>query len=431
MKQHSIYLISAITAVLFVFTSCEKAPDTDDQTSVVSVIDITLNRSSATMRISDTLTLTALFLPENATNKTVTWSSSNTTVATVNGGMVIAISEGTATVTATAQDGNHITTCNITVNLEGVNASIPVTSVTLNQTTATLQINETLALTATVLPINATNRNVTWTSSNPFIASVFNGIVTAIAQGTATITVTTRDGYHTATCAITVAPSVDDTDSANSLFIVADVVNSNQLGFIRRVRAAVLGGTTEQTIASSNFYSTGSNNFSFTLVDSPDYFMPINLEGLTVNPIGTRAAFADIEAFTSTSGAFNSEHWAGNFWLERWEETDTSYTLAWVEFIYAERDVTITGIIDEVSWSETWNVTLKKGWNRVYVTSVYNHLPYTERIIYSSTPVSGLTWIFYGENPAGAPNNDRFASPAKKRMQERDRRSNRSNLFAR
>ncbi|MEE1069892.1 MAG: DUF4832 domain-containing protein [Paludibacteraceae bacterium] len=80
----------------------------------------------------------------------------------------------------------------------------PVTSVSLDKTSATLEIGETETLTATITPNTATNKNVSWTSSNTSVATVENGVVTAVAAGTATITVTTADGNKTATCAVTV-----------------------------------------------------------------------------------------------------------------------------------------------------------------------------------------------------------------------------------
>ncbi len=81
-----------------------------------------------------------------------------------------------------------------------------VTGVALDKTTATLTEGETLALKATVAPENAINKTVTWTSSDEVVATVANGVVTAKSAGTAIITVTTEDGGHNASCAVTVCP---------------------------------------------------------------------------------------------------------------------------------------------------------------------------------------------------------------------------------
>jgi uncharacterized protein YjdB len=149
----------------------------------------------------DTGTLVATVAPANATNKNVTWASDNEAVATVVNGVVTPVAAGTATITVTTEDGGKTATCAVTVNP----ASVAVTGVTLDQSTMTLTAGgDTGTLVATVAPANATNKNVTWSTSNAAVATVANGVVTPVAEGTATITVTTEDGGKTATCAVTV-----------------------------------------------------------------------------------------------------------------------------------------------------------------------------------------------------------------------------------
>ena len=126
----------------------------------------------------------------------------------------------------TTVDGNFTATCEITV------ANIPVTSVSVSPTTATLNIGGTQQLTATVLPANATNKSVTWSSSNTAVATVStSGLVTAVAVGSATITVTTMDGNFTASCGVTVA-SVPTTFTVLTTQVPAgsEVDNSCELG---------------------------------------------------------------------------------------------------------------------------------------------------------------------------------------------------------
>ncbi len=91
-----------------------------------------------------------------------------------------------------------------TLTVQAKPASVPVTGVTLNKTALSLTVGGTETLTATITPDNATNKNVTWSSDTPSVASVNNGVVTAVGAGKATITVTTGDGSFTATCAVTV-----------------------------------------------------------------------------------------------------------------------------------------------------------------------------------------------------------------------------------
>ena len=170
----------------------------------IKVNKITLNKTTASVTKGKTLQLTATVTPGNATKKEVKWSTSNKNVAMVSpSGLVTAKSAGTATITCTAQDGSGVkATCKITVK----NPVVKVTKVTLNKTTATLAPKETLTLKATVTPTNATNKAVTWKSSNTKIATVSSsGKVTAKVAGTVTITCRAKDGSgKKATCKITV-----------------------------------------------------------------------------------------------------------------------------------------------------------------------------------------------------------------------------------
>ena len=166
---------------------------------IVHVTGVTLNHSALNMTVGGAdQTLTATVAPTDATDKSVSWSSSNTSVATVTNGVVQAVGAGTATITVTTTDGSKTATCTVTVTQ-------PVSGVSVSPTSATLNVGGTQQLTATVSPSTASNQNVTWSSSNTSVATVSNtGLVTAVATGTATISVTTADGSKTATCAITV-----------------------------------------------------------------------------------------------------------------------------------------------------------------------------------------------------------------------------------
>ena len=166
------------------------------------VVGVNLNRASATITIGDTETLTATVLPLYAANRSVIWSSSDENVATVNSsGMVTAVATGTAVITVTTVDGGFQDSCIITVTPQPV----LVTGVSLDETSATVTVGSTTTLTATVAPTNATNRDVAWSSSDESVAAVdAYGVVTAVATGTAVITVTTVDGGFQASCTVTV-----------------------------------------------------------------------------------------------------------------------------------------------------------------------------------------------------------------------------------
>lgn len=175
------------------------------------VTNITLNQTTATLDLDKTLTLIAIVSPDDATEKSVTWESSNPDVAALDDGTatksagdqtitVKPVAPGSTIITATANDGSGVTArCTVTVKQ-------PVTSITL-PATASVGISRTITLTPTILPENATDKTVTWESSNTGIATVSNGAVTGKAQGTATITVRANDGSgRSATCNVTVSP---------------------------------------------------------------------------------------------------------------------------------------------------------------------------------------------------------------------------------
>ena len=168
----------------------------------VNVTGVTLDKTTLELTEGESQTLKATVAPENATDKSVTWSSSATNIATVDAnGKVTAVAAGTATITVKTNDGGKTATCAVTVKAKIVS----VAGVSLDKTTLELTEGESQTLKATVAPENATDKSVTWSSSATNIATVdANGKVTAVAAGTATITVKTNDGGKTATCALTV-----------------------------------------------------------------------------------------------------------------------------------------------------------------------------------------------------------------------------------
>ena len=165
---------------------------------------VSLDRPAMTLGEGDQEQLCAAVQPDDATNHNVAWASSNEAIATVSSsGLVTAVKEGTADITATTQDGNHKATCRVTV----ATATVAATGVSLDKTAAALAVGGQEQLYAAVQPSNATNRSVTWASSNEAIATVSaGGLVTGVGAGTADITVRTQDGNHKAACKVTVAP---------------------------------------------------------------------------------------------------------------------------------------------------------------------------------------------------------------------------------
>lgn len=166
----------------------------------VDVESVTLSKASLSLKVGESDTLTAEVAPENATDRTVTWSSDNTEVATVDSnGKVMAAKAGTAIITATA-DGKSAA-CTVTVTQPVV--QIDVERVTLDRASLSLTVGKSETLKATVSPSNASNKAVAWSSSNEKAATVVNGKVTAKAKGSAVITARAANGKY-ATCKVTV-----------------------------------------------------------------------------------------------------------------------------------------------------------------------------------------------------------------------------------
>ncbi|MCQ2077869.1 MAG: Ig domain-containing protein, partial [Bacteroidaceae bacterium] len=170
---------------------------------LIPVSGVALNQYTATIKVGDApLALTATVKPSTASDKNVTWTSSNTNVATVNeDGEVTAVAAGETTITVKTNDGEFTAACVVTVT----NSIIPATTISLDLTSAVLKVNDQLTLTATIDPTSAP---VEWTSDNTGIATVDqDGKVTAVAEGEATITVTSVGKPEvSASCTLNVIP---------------------------------------------------------------------------------------------------------------------------------------------------------------------------------------------------------------------------------
>lgn len=174
-----------------------------DVVSFISVESVELDRTSASMNVGDRIILKATVTPEDATETTVTWSTSNPSVAVVNDGGVTAVSKGTAIITASC--GGSSAKCTITV--KEVEQNIPVTGITLDRTSAQMNVGDVLTLKATVTPANATASKVTWSTSDPSVAVVDGGKVTAVSKGTAMITASC--GGSSAACTVSVTSGTE------------------------------------------------------------------------------------------------------------------------------------------------------------------------------------------------------------------------------
>lgn len=253
----------------------------------VTSVSVSPNTSSISLQSSNkSVQLSANVLPSNASNKVVTWTSSNTNIATVtSSGYVTAKAVGSATITAiSTADGTKKGTATITVT----NDPIAVTGVNITDSTMTLGLGKTQALSAIVEPNNATNKNVTWLSSNASIVSVTSsGQITGKAVGTANITVKTVDGNFSDTIAVTVneIPAVTSVtglfyNSANNSESQANAYTVNDLNNGKSTGITYVGFGGEKVVASyvgSQSYLPRAGGLTLGSSSNPGY-IDITLE---------------------------------------------------------------------------------------------------------------------------------------------------------
>lgn len=183
-----------VLGVLLSFSCQEEIPQP------VAVQAVYLNATSMEITEGESATLVATISPNDAENKTVIWSSSNLSIASVVNGKVTALKAGKATITVKTDDGGKTATCEVTVNAK----VYPVTSITLDKTSVELKEGDEFTLTATIKPDNATNKNVIWSSSDSTVASVLSGKVKAHKSGRVIITARAEGGDKDAVCEIKV-----------------------------------------------------------------------------------------------------------------------------------------------------------------------------------------------------------------------------------
>ena len=167
---------------------------------VYPVESVSLDRTNAELTEGDEITLKATVKPDNATNKSVVWTSSNESVAKVVDGKVTALKAGSATITVKTQDGNRTAACDVTVKAK----VYPVENIVLDLTYIEIEIGNEMTIRATVYPSYATNQNLIWTSSDSSVASVSAGKVIAKEVGCAVIKATPEDGAKAAVCNVKV-----------------------------------------------------------------------------------------------------------------------------------------------------------------------------------------------------------------------------------
>lgn len=268
----------------------------------ISLQSININKQNIVIKEKSSDVLTISYTPSNATNKDITWKSSDTNIVTVNSsGKITGIKPGTATIKAISNDGGYVSICKVTVEA----ISKKVTSVSLNKKEINLIAGTEETLKATIKPDYAENKKIIWKSSNETVATVENGIVKAITPGTAEIKVTTEDGEKEDKCIITVkAPPVEKIvfseskkevyiSSETELKIIKEPINSvfenaiwessnEEIATVENgiVKAKNIGQT---TITVSNEDKTIIASIEIIVIEKPKEKIKIEIEGYNFN----------------------------------------------------------------------------------------------------------------------------------------------------
>jgi len=260
MKQK--YLLGFILPLLLL-TACKK-----DQPKPIHLQGITLSKDTVNLVIGAQASITVTLNPSNAVDTALVFSSSDSTIAKVKKpGFITGLKVGKAVITVKNSANTVSKTCVVNVLPVGV------TSVTLNKTTLNILINNTDSVKATVLSVNATYSNITWTSSDNTTASVNSkGIITAIKLGTVTITATSQDGKFSAACKVTVRDMVFFIDAiANYDLQTVGTTNTEAIWFFLKNNSAYPVVVTQWDVYDAKGFSIGEVTGTATIQPGIQY----------------------------------------------------------------------------------------------------------------------------------------------------------------
>jgi uncharacterized protein YjdB len=257
----------------------------------ILVSGIVLSSNSVNLTPTQTVQLSAIISPANASNQEIIWSSSNLAVATVLNGFITAIAPGSVNITVSSTDGSNIFEF-VLVTVTAV-PDIPVSNITLNQTSAILHPTNTLMLMATIMPSNATDKTVTWSSSSTNATVDSSGVVTAVSAGKAVIRVTTTSGNLVATCTLTIIVSV----ASVSISPITLTVNS---GSTKQLTTTIVPYN-----ATNKMVTWSSTNTSIATVNSLGVVSGISAGSTSIRVQTVDGGFSATSAVTVTIGVQN------------------------------------------------------------------------------------------------------------------------------
>ena len=245
------------------FAKDSSSPTTTDTN--IKMTGIQVSQSTLNMTVGETKSISAAIAPDNATNKTLNWSSNNSSVASVNNGSITAIAAGTATITVSSPDGPS---ASVNVTVTAASTAVAVTGISLDRTSASMKTGDRITIKATVLPATASNQTVTWTSNNTAVAEVelvsnLEKGIHAKTVGTAIITATTADGNKIATCTVTV--SANDTNTTVNTTPISNLNASvSSESKIHLSYSAPNGATNVRVERSTTSSTTGFSTYGYS-----------------------------------------------------------------------------------------------------------------------------------------------------------------------
>ncbi len=346
-----------ITATATADTSKKATATITVTATVVAVTGVTLDSSIVEIVEDSTARVVATVSPPTATNPAVTWTTSDTTVATVDGGVITGVSAGTTNIIVTTVDGDFKDTVVVTIV-----APILVTGVTLESSGLTIVENATATASATVVPDSAFNRAVSWRSDSIAIATVDNGIITGISAGTANIIVTTADGDFKDTVVVTViakgvrSVSLDQT-------VLNIVIGTKDTLMATIVVAGIIAETVTWTSSDTTVATVDSNGvISGVLIGTA-----IITVTSTADTSKKATATITVTAKNISTGA-TITHTITNFILEF---SDTASQIAAISD--GDKTTRVNNRNYQVSIGSQWGATITHHFSKPYQKGVYTY----------------------------------------------------------
>lgn len=269
---------------------------------VIPLKSISINKSNVVIKENSYENLVISYSPSNATNKKVTWKSSNTNIVTVDQqGNITGVNPGSATVTTISNDGGYVSMCNVTVEAISKN----VISIDLDKKELSIVSGKKEKLNVIINPSYAENKNITWISSNERVATVDNGEVNAISPGTTEIKAISEDGNKEAICKVTVTSPIVESLSFENEEQTVYVNSKTKLNTILKPENSDIGNLIwtssneevatvengivnaisigEVTVSVFNEEKTINASIKVIVVDEPEEELNITIEGYNLN----------------------------------------------------------------------------------------------------------------------------------------------------